>query len=147
MQPYHAIDDGRWVEGVIGHDRATRTYAFKSLLDANATLAFGSDWYVAPPSPLDGIYAAVTRRTLDDKNPDGWIPEQKITVEQALTAYTSGSAYASFNEKNVGTVATGMLADFTLIDRDLRDIPAPEIREAHIDLTIVGGKTIYQRPN
>jgi predicted amidohydrolase YtcJ len=145
MQPYHAIDDGRWAERVIGPERIRTTYAFRSLLDAKARLAFGSDWYVAPPTPLEGIYAAVTRRTLDDKNPDGWVPEQKITVEEALRAYTSGGAYASFMERETGTLAPGMLADITVIDRDLRSIPAPEIRNAAILRTIVGGKTVFAR--
>ncbi len=99
MQPYHAIDDGRWAEHVIGAERAKTTYAFRSLLASGATLAFGSDWFVAPPTPLVGIYAAVTRRTLDDAHPDGWVPEQKITVEQALRAYTHGGAVAGFREK------------------------------------------------
>ncbi len=99
MQPYHAIDDGRWAEKVIGPERAKTTYAFRSLRDAGATLAFGSDWFVAPPTPLEGLYAAVTRRTLDDRNPNGWIPEQKISVEDALRAYTRGAAYATFTER------------------------------------------------
>src|SRR5690606_7310247 len=98
MQPYHAIDDGRWAERVIGSERIKTTYAFKSLLDAGAVVAFGSDWFVAPPTPLEGIYAAVTRQTLDDENPDGWVPEQKITVEDALIAYTRNAAFASFDE-------------------------------------------------
>src|SRR5213078_3724303 len=127
MQPYHAIDDGRWAEKVIGHERSRTTYAFRSLLDAGATLAFGSDWYVAPPTPLEGIYAAVTRRTLDDRNPNGWIPEQKITVEEALTAYTRGGSIASFSDGETGAIVPGMLADITVIDHDLRTIPAPEI--------------------
>jgi predicted amidohydrolase YtcJ len=93
MQPYHAIDDGRWADRVIGRERARGTYAFRALLDAGATVAFGSDWYVAPPTPLEGIYAAVTRRTLDDRHPNGWVPEQKITVEEALVAYTRAGAY------------------------------------------------------
>src|SRR5437762_958542 len=111
MQPYHAIDDGRWAEKVIGPERAKTTYAFRSLEDSHARLAFGSDWPVAPATPLEGIYAAVTRRTLDDKHPDGWIPEQKITVEDALRGYTTGGAYASFEENEKGSLAAGRLAD------------------------------------
>jgi predicted amidohydrolase YtcJ len=144
MQPYHAIDDGRWADGVIGPQRSRTTYAFRSLLDAGARLAFGSDWYVAPPTPLEGIYAAVTRRTLDDRHPDGWVPEQKITVEEALRAYTTGGAYASFEERQKGTIAPGMLADITVIDRDLRTIVPAEIRRARIVRTIVGGSTVFQ---
>jgi predicted amidohydrolase YtcJ len=143
MQPYHAIDDGRWATAVIGEARSRTTYAFRSLLDAGARLAFGSDWFVAPPTPLEGIYAAVTRRTLDDKHPDGWVPEQKIAVEEALRAYTAAGAYASFEEKEKGTIAPGMLADLTVIDRDLRTIPAVDIRHAKIVRTIVGGRTVF----
>jgi predicted amidohydrolase YtcJ len=144
MQPYHAIDDGRWAERVIGPERARGTYAFKSLLDAGARLAFGSDWFVAPPTPLEGIYAAVTRRTLDDKQPNGWVPEQKITVEDALRAYTSGSAFASFEESKKGTLARGKLADLVLIDRDLTAIPPETIRDARITMTVVGGRIVYE---
>jgi predicted amidohydrolase YtcJ len=143
MQPYHAIDDGRWAEKVIGHERARTTYAFRSLLDAGARVAFGSDWYVAPPTPLEGIYAAVTRRTLDDKNPDGWIPEQKITVEDALRAYTMGGAYASFEEGLKGSLERGKLADIVILDRDLTRIPAETIRDARVMYTIVGGRIVY----
>jgi hypothetical protein len=146
MQPYHAIDDGRFADKPLGRDRASRTYAFKSLLDAKATLAFGSDWFVAPPTPLEGIYAAVTRRTLDDKNPRGWFPEQKITVEEALRAYTVEGAYASFEEKEKGTLEVGKLADLVLLDRDLTAIPPEQIRDAHVKLTVVGGKVIFERP-
>jgi predicted amidohydrolase YtcJ len=145
MQPYHAIDDGRWAEKVIGPERSRTTYAFRSLLDAGARLAFGSDWYVAPPTPLEGIYAAVTRRTLDDKHPDGWVPEQKITVEEALRAYTAGGAYASFEEREKGVIAPGMLADISIIDRDLRTTAAAEIRRAKIVRTIVAGSTVFQQ--
>ena len=144
MQPYHAIDDGRWAVQTIGAERIKTTYAFRALLDSGARPAFGSDWYVAPPTPLEGIYAAVTRRTLDDKHPDGWVPEQKITVEEALRAYTAGGAYASFMERETGTIAAGMLADITVIDRDLRAIPAAEIRDAKIVRTIVGGRTVFR---
>ncbi|HET7552976.1 MAG TPA: amidohydrolase [Gemmatimonadaceae bacterium] len=145
MQPYHAIDDGRWADAVIGPERAKSTYAFRSFLDANARLAFGSDWFVAPPTPLEGIYAAVTRRTLDGKHPDGWVPEQKIRVEEALRAYTSGAAYASFEENRKGTLERGKLADFALIDRDITRIPPEEIRDAHVLVTVVGGKVVYER--
>ncbi|MEK6612220.1 MAG: amidohydrolase [Gemmatimonadota bacterium] len=144
MQPYHAIDDGRWVDKVIGPERAKGTYAFKSLLDTRAQLAFGSDWFVAPPTPLMGIYGAVTRRTLDEKQPRGWVPEQKITVEQALRAYTAGGAYAGFAELNRGMIRAGMLADLTMIDRDLTRIAPETIRDAQIVRTIVGGKVVYE---
>ena len=145
MQPYHAIDDGRWAEKVIGAERAKGTYAFRSLLDSGATLAFGSDWFVAPPTPLEGIYAAVTRRTLDDRNPDGWVPEQKITVEEALRAYTVGSAWASFDEARKGSLARGKLADLVLIDRDLTTIAPASIRDARITMTVVGGRIVFER--
>jgi predicted amidohydrolase YtcJ len=141
MQPYHAIDDGRWAEKFIGKRIAT-TYAFRSLLDSKARLAFGSDWSVAPATPLEGIYAAVTRRTLDDKNPDGWVPAQKITVEEALRAYTTGGAYASFDEARKGSLSAGKLADLVMIDRDLFKIPPEQIREAQVVATVVGGKVV-----
>ncbi len=143
MQPYHAIDDGRWAEKVIGPERIKTTYAFRSLLDAHARLAFGSDWFVAPPTPIEGIYAAVTRRTLDGKNPEGWVPAQKITVEEALRAYTVGGAYAQFAEKTKGTLEKGKLADFVLLDRDLTRIPAPEIRDVQVVMTVVGGRVVF----
>jgi predicted amidohydrolase YtcJ len=141
MQPYHAIDDGRWAEPLIGKRIAT-TYAFRSLLDAKARLAFGSDWAVAPATPLEGIYAAVTRRTLDDKNPDGWVPAQKITVEEALRAYTTGGAYASFDESRKGSLSAGKLADLVMIDRNLFEIPPEQIRQARVITTVVGGKIV-----
>ena len=143
MQPYHAIDDGRWAEKVIGHERGKTTYAFRSLLDAGTRLAFGSDWFVAPATPLEGIYAAVTRRTLDGAHPNGWYPEQKIGVEDALRAYTSGGAYASFDERDKGVLATGKLADFVMIDRDITRVPPEMIREARVMMTVVGGKIVH----
>jgi predicted amidohydrolase YtcJ len=143
MQPYHAIDDGRWAERVLGPIRSQTTYAFRSLLDAGATVAFGSDWFVAPPTPLEGIYAAVTRRTLDDARPEGWVPEQKITVEEALAAYTRDAAYASFEEPNWGTLEAGKSADFVFIDRDLTAIPPETIRDARILNTVVAGRIVY----
>jgi len=144
MQPYHLIDDGRWAENVIGQQRIHTTYAFKSLFDSGATVAFGSDWFVAPPTPLEGIYSAVTRRTLDNKNPGGWVPGQKITVEQALTAYTRNGAYASFEENIKGTLEPGKLADFVVIDVDLTKIDPIKIKEAKILQTFVGGKKVYE---
>ena len=144
-QPYHAIDDGRWAEDVIGTERAQTTYAFRSLIASGARVVFGSDWYVAPASPLEGIYAAVTRRTLDDKNPDGWVPQQKITVEQALRAYTYEGAYASFEEDRKGVLKPGLLADMVLIDRDLTDIAPETIRDAQVLKTIVGGRVVFSR--
>jgi len=146
MQPYHAIDDGRWAEAVIGPERARGTYAFRTLIDTGARPAFGSDWFVAPPTPLEGIYAAVTRRTLDDKHPGGWVPEQKITVDEALRAYTADAAYAAFAEGEKGTLEPGKLADFVIIDRDLRRIASETIRDARVMMTVVGGTVVYERP-
>lgn len=143
MQPYHAIDDGRWAERVIGPERIKTTYAFRSLLDAGARVAFGSDWFVAPPTPLEGIYAAVTRRTLDDANPDGWVPEQKVSVEEALKAYTLDAAYAAYEENIKGSIEVGKLADFVLIDRDLTATSPHEIRNARILQTVVNGRPVY----
>lgn len=143
MQPYHAIDDGRWAEKVIGHERALTTYAFRSLRDTGARLAFGSDWFVAPAIPLEGIYAAVTRRTLDGAHPGGWIPSEKVSVEQALHAYTTGAAFASFDENRKGALVPGLLADFVVIDRDLTAISPGEIRDAKVLRTVVGGETVY----
>lgn len=143
MQPYHAIDDGRWADKVIGPTRSRTTYAFRSLIDARAPLAFGSDWYVAPPTPLEGIYGAVTRRTIDEKQPGGWVPEQKIAVEEALHAYTMGAARAEFAENEKGSLERGKLADFVMIDRDLTRIPPETIRDARVVLTVVGGRVVF----
>ncbi len=143
MQPYHAIDDGRWAEPLIGSERIKSMYVFKSLFDAGAVVAFGSDWPVAPATPMEGIYAAVTRRTLDDKNPDGWVPEQKITIEQALTAYTKNAAYASFEEKIKGTLEPGKLADFVVLGDDITAIDPVKIRDTKVLQTWVGGKKVY----
>lgn len=143
MQPYHCIDDGRWAEKYIGQERIKTTYAFRSLLDSGAILAFGSDWPVAPATPLEGIYAAVTRRTLDDKNPGGWVPEQKITVEEALRAYTSDAAYASFEENIKGTIEPGKLADFVILDQDITAIDPISIRDVKILQTYVAGRKVY----
>jgi predicted amidohydrolase YtcJ len=145
MQPYHAADDGRWADGVIGTARSRYTYAFRSLLDAGATLAFGSDWSVAPASPLLGIHAAVTRQTLDGAHPNGWVPEEKISVEEALAAYTRNGAYASFEEARKGSLAPGLLADLVILDRDITSVPADAIRGTRVLRTIVGGRTLFRR--
>lgn len=144
MQPYHAIDDGRWAGKVLGPERIKTTYAFRSLRDTGARLAFGSDWFVAPPTPLEGIYAAVTRRTLDDKNRGGWVPEQKIGVEDALRAYTVNAAYASFDEGIKGSIERGKFADLVLLDRDLTSIPPETIRDGRVLLTVVGGRVVFE---
>src|SRR5438067_682644 len=130
MQPYHAIDDGRWVEQRIGPVRIKTTYPFRTLLDTGARLAFGSDWTVAPLDPILGVYAAVTRRTLDGKHPDGWVPEQKISVAEALRAYTAGNAYATFDEARRGTLTPGADADLVVLDRNLFTTPPDSLDQA-----------------
>lgn len=145
MQPYHAIDDGRWAENYIGPERVKTTYAFRSLLDAGATIAFGSDWPVAPATPLEGIYAAVTRCTLDDRNPGGWVPEQKISVEEALYAYTVNGAYASFEEAIKGSLQPGKLADFVILSDDITSIDPDMIRNTVVLQTYVGGRKVFDR--
>jgi len=145
MQPYHAIDDGRWVEQRIGPERIKTTYAFRTLLDTGAKLAFGSDWTVAPLDPILGVYAAGTRRTLDGKNPGGWVPQQKITVAEALRAYTVGSAYATFDEAKRGVLARGYDADVVVIDRNLFTLPPDSLDRARVRYTIVGGKVAFRR--
>jgi len=145
MQPYHAIDDGRWLEQRIGPERIKTTYAFRTLLDTGAKLAFGSDWTVAPLDPILGVYAAGTRRTLDGKNPGGWVPQQKITVAEALHAYTVGSAYATFDEAKRGVLARGYDADVVVIDRNLFTLPPDSLDRARVRYTIVGGKVAFRR--
>jgi predicted amidohydrolase YtcJ len=145
MQPYHAIDDGRWAYKRLDTLRLRGTYAFHSLLASNASLAFGSDWTVAPLAPILGIYAAVTRRTLDDKNPNGWFPEEKVTLEQALRAYTAGVAFAGFMEGSTGTLRPQMLADIVLLDRDLFAVPPESLNTVRVQATIAGGRVVYER--
>ncbi|PYV18029.1 MAG: amidohydrolase [Acidobacteria bacterium] len=144
MQPYHAVDDGRWAEKRIGRERARTSYAWRSMLRAGAPLAFGTDWPVAPLNPLLGLYAAVTRATLDGKNPAGWFPEEKLTLEEALRAYTQGSAYAAFEEQEKGTIAPHKLADFVVLSDDLFSIPLEKIKDARVLMTVVGGKIVYR---
>jgi predicted amidohydrolase YtcJ len=143
VQPYHAIDDGRWAEPRIGHERASRTYAFRTFIDHGVRLAFGTDWPVAPLDPMLGLYAATTRATLDGRNPGGWFPEQKLTVQEAIAAYTLGSAYAEFQEHEKGSIEPGKLADFVLLDEDPLTVPAARLREVKVAATWVGGREVY----
>jgi predicted amidohydrolase YtcJ len=147
MQPYHAIDDGRWAEGVIGHERSKTSYAFRDLLDSGAHVAFGSDWFVAPASAVQGIFAAVTRRTLDSKHPDGWIPQQKITTEEALRAYTIDAAYSMFAENEVGSLRPGKLADLVVLERDVTRCEPAELMNCRVLYTVVAGKVAYEAPD
>jgi predicted amidohydrolase YtcJ len=143
VQPYHAIDDGRWAEARIGHERASRTYAFRTFLNHGVRLAFGTDWDVAPLNPMLGLYAAVTRATLDGKHPEGWFPEQKLTVAEAVEAYTVGSAYAEFEEREKGSITPGKLADMVLLSDDIFTIDPVKIRDVKVLQTIVGGKVVF----
>jgi predicted amidohydrolase YtcJ len=145
VQPYHAVDDGRWAEKKIGKQRAQYTYAFRSLLDEGVHLACGSDWTVAPLNPLTGIFAAVTRQTLDGRNPDGWIPDQKIRLEEAIKGYTLHAAYTEFSEHKKGSVEEGKLADLVVLDQNLFEIPPEKILETGIRMTIFNGKIIYEK--
>lgn len=144
MQPYHCADDGRWCEKRIGPERAKGTYAFRSLLDARANLAFGTDWPVAPLNPMLGLKAAVTRQTLDGKHPDGWVPEQKITLEEAIRAYTLGSAHAEFQEQTKGSITPGKLADLVVLDRDIFTITPADLDQVKVAVTIVDGKVVCE---
>jgi predicted amidohydrolase YtcJ len=144
MQPYHAIDDGRWAEKRIG-DRIETTYPFRSLLDAGARLTFGSDWTVAPLNPLYGVYAAVTRRTIDDANPEGWVPEQKITVEEALESYTVRNAWAGFSDTFSGSIRPGLRADFVVLSRNLLEIDPETIPDVRVLRTVIDGEEVFIR--
>lgn len=145
MQPFHIIDDGRWAWKRLDAPRLKGTYAFRTILDSGGVLAFGSDSPVAPLNPIWGVYAAVTRRTLDDKNPNGWIPEQKITVDETVRAFTWGSAYAEFQDNEKGTLAPGMLADFVILSDDIFTMDATKMRDVVVVKTVVNGKLVFER--
>jgi len=145
VQSYHAIDDGRWAEKKIGKERCQYTYAFKSLLEKGVVLACGSDWTVAPLDPLTGIYAAVTRQTTDGKNPQGWIPKEKISLEEAVKGYTLNGAYAEFSEELKGSVEKGKLADLVILSQNIFKISPEEIINTDVKKTIFNGKIIYER--
>lgn len=144
MQPFHIIDDGRWAWKRLDAPRLKGTYAFRTILDSGGVLAFGSDSPVAPLNPIWGVYAAVTRRTLDDKNPSGWIPEQKITVDETVRAFTWGSAYAEFQDHEKGTLGPGMIADFVVLSEDIFTIDPTKIRDAKVLKTVVDGKVVFE---
>jgi predicted amidohydrolase YtcJ len=145
VQPYHAIDDGRWAERRIGPARIKTTYAFRTLLDKGVRLALGTDWSVAPLNPMLTLHAATTRATLDGKNPNGWVPEQKISIADAVSAYTAGSAYAEFQDAEKGTIARGKLADLVVLSDDIFNIQPASIKDVRVMTTIVGGKVVYDR--
>jgi predicted amidohydrolase YtcJ len=145
IHPYHLIDDGRWAAKRIGEARCRNAYMIKSLLEHGAKVSFGTDWTVAPINPLWGIYAAVTRRTLDGKHPDGWIPQEKITVAQALKCYTVNSAYASYEENSKGCLKPGYVADLVVLSDDILKIDPVKIWDVSVDMTMVGGKIVYQK--
>jgi predicted amidohydrolase YtcJ len=144
MQPYHAIDDGRWAEKRIGPERIKTTYAFRSLLAAGARLAFGSDAPVAPLDPIQGVYGAVTRATLDGKNPGGWVAEEKITVEEALRAYTAANAWGMYTEKLTGVLRPGMKADLVVLDQDISSIAPERIKDTRVVATVVNGRPVFR---
>jgi predicted amidohydrolase YtcJ len=146
VQPYQAIDDARFAEARIGHDRASRTYAFRTFLDHGVHLAFGTDWDVVTLDPILTVYAAVTRAPLDGKSPEGWFPEQKLTIAEAVEAYTMGSAYAEFQEKEKGSITPGKLADMVIVSDDIFKIRPELIRTVKVETTILGGKIIYGGP-
>ena len=140
MQPYHLFDDGSWAHKRIGYDLLSRTYIFNTLIKSGANLTFGSDWTVAPLNPATGIFAAVTRKTRDGKNEDGWFPNEKISVEDALRCYTINNAYAAFWEKTTGSITVGKNADFIVHSMNYFDIDPEMILESKILRTVVGGK-------
>ena len=142
--PFSTIHEGRWIDRQLGPERARTSFPFRALLDAGAVVTFGSGW-LDRGSPIDGIYAAVTRRTLDGLHPQGWVPHQRLTVEEALRAYTTAAAYAGFDEARTGALTVGRLADFVIVDRDLLTVPSTDIPNVRVIMTVVGGDIIFDR--
>jgi predicted amidohydrolase YtcJ len=145
VQPCHLADDGDWAERRLGAERIRGTYAFRALAESGATLAFGTDWTVASLDPIPNLAAAVTRRTRSGRNPDGWVPEQKISVAQSLDAYTRNAAYAGFSDRSTGVLRAGAYADLVVLSGDLLSIPPREIDSLHVDQTYVDGEEAYRR--
>lgn len=144
VQPYDRINNDRRAEQVYDAENASLTPALRSMLDHGVPLAFGSDWFAAPPKPLDGIYAAVTHRTLTDANPDGPVPVQEITVDDALRAYTSDAAYAGFSDTQTGVLSRGRLADLVLLDRDITRVAPETLRDTQVRVTVMNGQVVYE---
>jgi predicted amidohydrolase YtcJ len=142
MQPNHLLTDMHWAMSRLGPQRAPHSYAWAEFENHSVKLAFGTDYPVEPVAPFRGLYAAVTRKSEDGKQ--DYFPGQKLTIQQAIAAYTTGSAYAEFGEKQKGTLAPGMLADFVALDRDLTEIPPTQILGTRVLRTVVGGKTVYE---
>jgi predicted amidohydrolase YtcJ len=147
MQPTHCITDKRFCEKRIGKERSKYAYAWRSLLDADATIAFGTDLPVEPLDPMEGLYAAVTRKDRMGEEGDGWFPEQKLTIEEAIELYTLGGAYAQFMEDRKGMIKKDYLGDVVIINQDLMTIPEENIMKTKVDYTIVGGKVVFKRNN
>jgi predicted amidohydrolase YtcJ len=145
IQPSHCIDDMRWAERRIGPARARDSYNFRSFTAAGIAVAFGTDWFVEPLDPRLGLYAAVTREFPAGGPPGGWIPDEKISLEEALDLYTRGSAFAEFSEKHKGTLEVGKLADLAVFEGDLFAVPPRGMLEIHVDMTIVGGRVVFER--
>jgi predicted amidohydrolase YtcJ len=145
MQPYSIIDDGNWMYKRLAEDKLSRTYAFNSMLQAGAGLTFGSDFTVSPMSVIEGIYATVTRISGNGKHPNGWFPQEKITVVQALKCYTVNNAYANFMETKTGMLKVGMLADFVVLDKNLMNIQPAAIKTVKVQQTYVDGELVYEK--
>src|SRR6185437_6888762 len=142
MQPNHLLTDMNWAEAHIGPERAKYSYAWKRFLDEGVPLAFGTDYPVEPITPFRGLYCAVTRK--NEAGTKEYFPEQKLNIDQAIAAYTTGAAYAEFAEHEKGVLAPGMLADFVVLDRAITKVDPPEILKTKVLRTVVGGKTVYQ---
>jgi predicted amidohydrolase YtcJ len=145
VQPTHAIEDGVWAVKRIGKERIKYTHPYRSYLDNNVMVCFGTDWPVVTVDPFLTLYAAVTRRTVDGKNPNGWIPEQKISIEEAIKCYTLNSAYAEFTEKDKGSIEPGKLADFVVLSDNPLKIDPVKIKDVKAEMTVVGGEIVYKR--
>ncbi len=143
VQPYHAIDDGRWAEKRIGPSRLRTSYPYRSFLNHGVPLALGTDWYVAPLNPMLTLCAACARATLDGMNPEGWVPEQKLTMEEAVSAYTLGSAFAEFQENEKGTISPRKLADLVLLSEDVFKVEPRRTADIRVLATIMGGRVVY----